>query len=70
MYHRAIALFTALVLLSLVPATAPCQIAEEQMERSFRAGQMDLQQGQFARAAEEFKKVLQIDPTLLEAQST
>ncbi|MGC2660669.1 MAG: tetratricopeptide repeat protein [Bryobacteraceae bacterium] len=68
MYHRAIALFTALVLLSLVPATAPCQIAEEQMERSFRAGQMDLQQGQFARAAEEFKKVLRLDPTLLEAE--
>ncbi|HTU47583.1 MAG TPA: tetratricopeptide repeat protein [Bryobacteraceae bacterium] len=29
---------------------------------------MDLQQGQFARAAEYFKRVLQLDPALLEAQ--
>ncbi len=38
------------------------------MELSFRAGQQALRQGEFARAAEEFKKVLALDPTLLEAE--
>jgi len=44
------------------------QTSEDQIERSFRAGQEAMKQGQFARAAEEFKKVLAIDPTLVEAE--
>lgn len=43
------------------------QASEEALERSFHAGQQALQQAQFASAAEEFKKVLAIDPTLIEA---
>jgi tetratricopeptide (TPR) repeat protein len=46
---------------------ATCQTSEEQIELSFRAGQQDLQQREFGRAAEEFKKVLILDPTLVEA---
>lgn len=49
-------------------SAARSQTAEDQLERSFRAGQLALQQGQFAQAAADFKKVLQLDPTLLEAQ--
>ncbi len=44
------------------------QSIEDQLEQSFHAGQAALQQGQFQRAADEFKKVLGIDPTLVEAQ--
>jgi tetratricopeptide (TPR) repeat protein len=44
------------------------QTAEDALERSFHAGQQALQQGQFASAAEEFKKVLALDPTLVEAE--
>jgi tetratricopeptide (TPR) repeat protein len=56
------------LLLWIAPSAARSQTAEDQIERSFRAGQAALQQGQFDRAAEDFKKVLQLDPTLLEAQ--
>jgi len=38
------------------------------VEQSFRAGQAALKQGEFVRAAEEFKKVLALDPTLVEAE--
>ena len=44
------------------------QTSEDQIERSFRAGQQAMKEGQFARAAEEFKKVLALDPNLLEAE--
>jgi tetratricopeptide (TPR) repeat protein len=44
------------------------QTLEEQLERSFRAGQQALQQREFTRAAEEFKKVLALDPTMIEAE--
>ena len=64
MYPRAFAIVVAL----LAPSTAISQTAEEQLERSFRTGQMALQQGQFARATEDFRKVLQLDPALLEAE--
>lgn len=40
----------------------------QDLESTFRAGQADLQQGQFAQAAQEFKKVLQLEPGLLEAE--
>src|SRR6202030_4815740 len=60
------ALFLLLVW-SISPRLATCQTSEEQVELSFRAGQEALKQGQFARPAQEFKKVLALDPTLSEA---
>src|SRR5690349_8003982 len=53
---------------SITPRLTTGQTSEDQIERSFRAGQQALKQGEFARAAEEFKKVLAIDPTLVEAE--
>ncbi len=44
------------------------QSSEQEVEISFRAGQAALRQGDFARATEEFKKVLTLEPNLLEAQ--
>jgi len=52
----------------LVPAFAAAQTSEEQLEQSFRAGQEAMRRGQFERATEEFKKVLALDPTLVEAE--
>ena len=52
----------------IAPGFATCQTPEEQLELSFRAGQAALKQGEFVRAAEEFKKVLALDPTLIEAE--
>lgn len=68
MSPRAIALAVAVVVFSIAPGAATCQTTEEQLGQLFRAGQMAMQQGQFAAAAEDFKKVLQLDPTLVEAQ--
>ena len=56
------------VLWSISPRAATGQTSEEQLELSFHAGQQALQQKEFARAAEDFKTVLALDPTLLEAQ--
>ena len=44
------------------------QSSDQQIEISFRAGQAALKQGDFHRATEEFKKVLSLDPGLLEAE--
>ncbi len=44
------------------------QTSEGQIERSFHAGQRDMQDGNFARAIEEFKRVLALDPKLVEAE--
>ncbi len=57
-----------LALWSLVPQLATCQSSEEQVAEHFRAGQEALRQGDFARATEEFRKVLALDPGLLEAE--
>ncbi|MBV8553304.1 MAG: tetratricopeptide repeat protein [Acidobacteriaceae bacterium] len=65
---RAIVLSATVVVLSIAPTAATCQTPEEQIEQFFRAGQMAMRQGQFAAAAEDFKKVLQLDPTLVEAE--
>lgn len=54
---------------SIFPTLATCQTTEEQVELSFRAGQQAMKEGQFARAAEEFKKVLALDPSLIEAEA-
>jgi tetratricopeptide (TPR) repeat protein len=56
------------VLWSIAPGFATCQTSEEQIEQYFHAGQQALQQRDFARAAEQFKKVLALDPALLEAE--
>jgi tetratricopeptide (TPR) repeat protein len=56
------------VVWSIFPILAICQTTEEQVELSFRAGQEAMKQGQFVHAAEEFKKVLALDPTLIEAE--
>src|SRR3984893_13856046 len=61
-------IFLFLALSSLVPSFATCQTSEEQVEAFFRAGKGALKQGQFARAAEDFKKVLALDPSLVEAE--
>jgi tetratricopeptide (TPR) repeat protein len=57
-----------LVVWLICPGLATCQTSEEQVEFSFRAGQEAMKQGQFVRAAEEFKKALALDPTLVEAE--
>jgi tetratricopeptide (TPR) repeat protein len=62
---------TALFLLTfsvIVPGLATGQSSEQDVEPSFRAGQAALRQGDFVRATEEFKKVLSLDPNLLEAE--
>ena len=62
------AILLLLALCSLAPRFATCQTSEGQVEAFFRAGREALKQGQFARAAEEFKKVLALDPSLVEAE--
>jgi len=57
-----------ILLCSLSPNSPAGQTSEEQIERSFHAGQRALQEGNFTHAVDEFKKVLALDPTLLEAQ--
>src|ERR1700687_327264 len=52
----------------IVPGFAASQSSEQDVELFFRAGQAALRQGDFARATEEFKKVLTLDPNLLEAE--
>lgn len=65
MLRAALLLFIAW---SISPGLATCQNTEEQLEQSFRAGQDALRAGDYVHAAEEFKKVLAIDPTLIEAE--
>jgi tetratricopeptide (TPR) repeat protein len=68
-YSRVKAAFFLLAFSALVPGFATGQSsAQEEVELSFRAGQAALRQGDFARATEEFKKVLTLDPSLLEAE--
>jgi tetratricopeptide (TPR) repeat protein len=57
-----------LVLCSIIPRAAAGQIPDDEIALHFRAGQEAMRQGQFVQAAEEFKKVLSLDPTLLEAE--
>jgi len=52
----------------IVRGFAASQSSEQEVELSFRAGQAALRQGEFVRAIEEFKKVLTLDPNLLEAE--
>src|SRR6202012_4942939 len=64
---KAVALFL-LGLLLLKPVLATGQSSEQDIEISFRAGQAALRQGDFLRATEQFKKVLALDPSLVEAK--
>ena len=52
----------------LVTGMAISQSSQQDIEVSFRAGQAALKRGDFARAAEDFKKVLALDPSLVEAE--
>src|SRR5690242_14070562 len=62
------AAFILVIAWLLTPGLATSQTSESQVELSFRAGQEAMKQGQFARAAEEFRKVLALDPNLVEAE--
>jgi tetratricopeptide (TPR) repeat protein len=57
-----------LALLLLTPPSARSQSSEPDIATPFRAGQMALKQGDFRGAVEDFKKVLALDPGLLEAE--
>lgn len=57
-----------LAFLLLIPRLASGQSSDRDIETSFRAGQAALKRGDFHRAVEEFKKVLALDPSLLEAE--
>ncbi len=68
-FSRFASVAVALLTLSLLmPGLALGQSSDQQIEISFRAGQAALRQGDFHRATEEFKKVLSVDPGLLEAE--
>jgi Tfp pilus assembly protein PilF len=62
-----IALF-AFALSLLLTGTAIGQSSEPDIETPFRAGQAALRQGDFHRAVEDFKKVLALEPGLVEAE--
>jgi tetratricopeptide (TPR) repeat protein len=64
---KAVAL-SLLALSLLKPGLATGQSSEQDIETSFRAGQAALRHGDFLRATEQFKKVLALDPSLVEAQ--
>lgn len=61
-------LAAALSFLLVLGTAAPGQTSEGQIEQAFRAGQQAMQQHEFARAAEQFQKVLALDPTIVEAE--
>ena len=66
--HVKAVLLSLLALSLLKPGLATGQSSEQDIETSFRAGQAALRQGDFLRATEQFKKVLALDPSLVEAQ--
>lgn len=60
--------FSLPALVMMVANAASGQVARPDLETPFRAGQAALKRGDFARATEDFKKVLALDPSLVEAQ--
>jgi Tfp pilus assembly protein PilF len=69
-YSHFTSLALALLTLSLLmPKLANGQSSEQDIEALFRAGQAALKHGDFLLATEEFKKVLALDPTLVEAEA-
>lgn len=73
LWHRIFSALASLsifcALWSLPPRLATSATLEEQVAAHFRAGQQALKLGQFVRAVEEFKKVLALDPDLVEARA-
>jgi len=67
-FHLKVTAFFLLTFSVIVPGFATDQSSDQEVEVSFRAGQAALKQGDYARATEEFKKVLTLDPNLLEAE--
>src|SRR2546429_2998588 len=65
---RSVAFALLLAVSSIIPARVSSETSEAQIEQSFRAGQQALKQGDFTHAAEDFKKVLALDPSLVEAE--
>src|SRR5579863_5709018 len=61
--------FCLLTLPLLMPELAIGQPSQQDIETSFRAGQAALRQGDFQLAIKEFKKVLAMDPGLVEAEA-
>ncbi|MGA2987567.1 MAG: tetratricopeptide repeat protein [Terriglobia bacterium] len=57
-----------LVVGSIVQRPATCATVEDQEAAHFRAGQEALRQGDLAQATKEFKKVLDLDPSLFQAR--
>lgn len=57
-----------MLLAGAAPASMADDLPEAQIASHFRAGQEALRQGEFLRATEEFKKVLALDSTLVEAE--
>ena len=67
--HSRVAICVLLVVLGIVAAPrAGAQANEEQEASYFHAGQAALKQGDLPQAAKEFKKVLDLDPNLVEAR--
>jgi tetratricopeptide (TPR) repeat protein len=64
---RTAALFLLAIAL-MMPRWAISQSSEQEIEQSFRAGQAALRHGEFSQAVAQFKKVLALDPGLLEAK--
>jgi tetratricopeptide (TPR) repeat protein len=52
----------------ILPGLAAGQASEQQIEESFRDGQKALKQGDYEGAVGAFKRVLALDPTLIEAE--
>lgn len=71
-FRPAFALLLCSVTLALAPVASPGQVLSESPQNEllhhFRAGQADLQVGKWTESIQEFKKVLQLDPDLVEAQ--
>jgi tetratricopeptide (TPR) repeat protein len=57
-----------LAFFAVVSTAASCQSSEAAIAIHFRAGQQALKEGEFSRATEEFRKVLALNPGLLEAE--
>jgi tetratricopeptide (TPR) repeat protein len=66
--HVKVVALSLLALSLLKPGFATAQSSEQDIETPFRAGQAALRQGDFLGATEQFKKVLALDPNLVEAQ--
>ena len=68
-YRRRAATMVIVLMFGLfIQRPAISETVEEQAATHFRAGQAAFQQGDLTQAAKEFKKVLELDPRLVEAR--